>query len=425
MKKIIYLIVVLVFIGCQANAKVFTFTIENPQYKPIKIGLWGFDNPKKAKVIDDLLNTIRKDIKISGLFSLDESQHFSYEAPSSVVGGLGKVDGLDYVIYGNAFIKNNNAYLSVKMVDVAKGRVFGDKTYFSDSKSFEWIGNIVVDELIKYVTGIYGPFESKIIFSKGSGKIRDIYICDFNGNNVLRLTNWHTMNILPKWINKKTISFLSYRYGKPSIFLFDLYAGKAERLFFDSDLSISAIRYDEDKFAIPFNRDGVVNIFVVNKKGKVLRNLTNSYGINVSPSFTSDFSKMVFVSNRTANPQIYMKSLDSFISTTQRLTYNGKYNSSPSVSPNDKKVAYISINEGKTYLRVMNIDGTEDKPIIAGYNLDSPSWSYDSRYVAVTAEFDGIKGIYIINTLNNHYSLATGDNNLYNGLSVSSKISKE
>ncbi len=427
MKKIFFVFVLFfIILTSQASyAKVFTFTIENPQYKPIKIGLWGFENKSNDKIIKKLVDTIKKDIDISGLFALDESQHFSYEAPSSVVRGLAKIDNLDYIVYGNAFRKNNNAYLSVKMIDVSKGRVFEDKTFFADLDSFEWIGNIVVDELMRYVTGVYGPFESKIVFSKGRGKIRDVYICDFNGNNIIKLTNWHTMNILPKWINKKTISFLSYRYGKPSIFLFNLYTGKSRRLFYDSDLSISAIRYDEDKFAIPFNKDGVVNIFVVNKKGKMLRNLTNSYGINVSPAFTSDYSKMVYVSNRTASPQLYMKNLDSFISTTQRLTFNGKYNSSPAISPDNKKIAYISINKGKTYLRIMNIDGTEDKPVITGYNLDSPSWSYDSRYVAVTAEFNGVKGIYIINSLNNHYSLATGDNNLYNGLSVGNKISKE
>jgi TolB protein len=425
MRKIILSFIVLLIFNTVSNAKVFTFTIENPQYKPIKIGLWGFSNASKDKTIDNLLNTIKKDIDISGLFSLDESQHFSYEAPETVVRGLAKIDQLDYVVYGNAFIKGDNAYISVKMMDISKGRVFVDKTFFASRSSFEWIGNIIIDELMRYVTGRYGPFESKIVFSKGKGKIRDIYACDFNGNNLIRLTNWHTMNILPKWIDKKTISFLSYRYGKPSIFLLNLYTGKSQRLFYDSDLSISAVRYDEDKFAIPFNKDGVVNIFVVSKKGRILRNLTNSYGINVSPTFTNDYSKMVFVSNRTSNPQLYVKNLDSIVSTTQRLTHDGKYNSSPAISPDNKKIAYISINEGKTYLRVMNIDGTEDKPLIAGYNLDSPSWSYDSRYIAVIGEFDGIKGIYIVNTLNNHYSIATGGNNLYNGLSVGAKIGKE
>ncbi len=422
MRKLFLALTMLFLINGISYAKVFTFTIANPNYKPIRIGLWGFKHTKSDNVtVSKLQRTILRDLDISGLFSTDRTQHFSYEAPSKVVVGLGKIDNLNYVLYGNAFRDGKNMYLSVKMVDVAKGVVFFDHSYYSNIKSFSWIGNIVVDELMNYVTGTYGPFESKIVFAKGRGKVRDIYICDFNGENIERLTNWHTMNILPKWIDRQTISFLSYRYGKPSIFIFNLYKGRVKRLFYKSSLSISAVRFGYNKFAIPFDKNGNVDIYLVNSKGKVLRNLTNSFGIDVSPTFTNDYSRMIFVSNRTGSPQIYIKDLNNF-GTTTRLTYNGNYNSSPALSPDNKKIAYIAIDKGRVYLRVMNIDGSDDKAIMTGYNLDSPSWSYDSRFVAVSAEINGKKGIYIVNTLNNHYSIATGDNNMYNGLSVSEKI---
>ncbi len=422
MKKLLALISIFFILSGVSYAKIFTFTIENPGYKPINIGLWGFKHSQSDnKTVTKLQNTIIKDLTISGLFAADQTQHFSYEAPSKVVAGLAKLDNLNYVIYGNAFRDGKNMYLSIKMIDVAKGTILFDHSYFSDLSSFDWVGNIVVDELMNYVTGTYGPFESKIVFAKGRGKIRDIYICDFNGDNLRRITNWHTMNILPKWINNQTISFLSYRYGKPSVFLLNLYKGRVKRLFHASSLSITAVRYDDNKFAIPFSKNGDVDIFVVNDKGKVLRNLTHSFGIDVSPSFTSDYSKMIFVSNRAGSPQIYEKNLNNF-GTTMRITFNGNYNSSPALSPDNKKIAYIAINKGKVYLRVMNIDGTNDKAVMEGYNIDSPSWSYDSRFVVVTADINGKKGIYIVNTLNNHYSIATGSNNMYNGDSVSKKI---
>ncbi len=413
-------IVVILGIASTSYSKVFTFTIENPNYKPINIGVWGFFK-KNNSIEATLQKTILRDLEISGMFSVDRTQHFSYEAPAKVVIGLGRLDNLNYVIYGNGFREGNDVYVNVRMVDVAKGLVFFDHSYYSDMKSFDWIGNIIVDELIGYVTGNYGPFESRIVFSKGKGKIRDIYVCDFNGEHVRRLTNWHTMNILPKWINNHTITFLSYRYGKPYVFIMDIYKGTVSRLFDKSSLSISAVKYDDDKFAIPFEKNGAVDIYVINRKGKILRNLTNSFEIDVSPCFTSDYSKMIYVSNATGSPQIYIKDLTGF-GTVKRLTYNGNYNSSPAISPDNKKIAYISIEHGMDYLRVMNIDGSDDKAIMAGFNIDSPSWAYDSRFVAVTAEIDGKKGIYIVNTLNNHYSVATSDDNMYNGLSVSGKI---
>ncbi len=423
MRKLLVLLFVWVFFAVllqDASAKVFTFTIENPNYKPINIGLWGFfekNNPIEAK----LKKTIMRDLEMSGMFAVDSTQHFSYEAPAKVIEGLARLDNLNYVVYGNAFREGKDVYINVRMVDVAKGLIFFDHSYYSDTRSFDWVGNIIVDELIGYVTGIYGPFESRIVFSKGKGKVRDIYICDFNGEHMQRLTNWHTMNILPKWINNHTITFLSYRYGKPYVFIMDIYKGTVRRLFDKSSLSIAAVKYDDDKFAVPFERNGAVDIYIINKNGKILRNLTNSFEIDVSPSFTSDYSKMVYVSNATGSPQIYIKDL-SGLGTVTRLTYDGNYNSSPAVSPDNKKIAYISIKNGMDYLYVMNIDGSDAKPIMAGFNIDSPSWAYDSRFLAVTAELDGKKGIYIVNTLNNHYSVATSDDNMYNGLSVSGKI---
>ncbi len=422
MRRLIWFISLLLWISMSsaAVAKVYTLTIENPNYKPIKIGLWGFFK-KNNKIEAQLEKTIMRDLEISGLFSVDRSQHFSYEAPTKVVQGIAKLDNLNYIVYGNAFKTGKDVYVNVKMIDVAKDLVFFDHSYYSNMSSFDWVGNIIVDELIGYVTGTYGPFESRIVFSKGKGKVRDIYVCDFNGEHVQRLTNWHTMNILPKWINNSTITFLSYRYGKPSVFIMNIYKGTVRRLFDQSSLSISAVKFDDNKFAIPFEKNGAVNIYVVNNKGKIVRQLTNSFEIDVSPCFTSDYTKMIYVSNATGSPQIYIKDLTGF-GTVKRLTYNGNYNSSPAISPDNRKIAYISIEGGMDYLKVMNIDGTDDKPIMFGFNIDSPSWAYDSRFVAVTAEIDGKKGIYIVNTLNNHYSIATGDDNMYNGLSVSGKI---
>ncbi len=422
MKKIIVLFVLfLIYLNLSAEAKVFQITIDNPNYKPIGIGLWGFQSKDKSSALI-LKSTIERDLRMSGFFYVDKTQHFSYDAPFSVVCGLSKIDNLDYAVYGNLIVENNDSiYANIKLVNSANKTLMFNGSFYSNKESLKWLGHRVSDKIIEYITGVYGPFESKIIFARGKGKIRDIYACDFNGENIERLTKWHTMNILPKWIDKYEISFLSYKYGKPSLFLFNIRTGKIRKLFSNSNLSISAVKY-KNNFAVPFSKNGDVDIYEVNRNGRIIKNFTHNYGIDVSPNFTSDYSKMVFVSNRTSSPQIYVKDLSSAFESSIRLTFNGKYNSSPALSPNNRKIAYISIEKGKTALKIMNIDGSEDKTVMTGYNLDSPSWSYDSRYVAIEAEMGGVRGIYIVNTLNNKYFLAMGGNGMYNGLSVSGRF---
>ena len=398
----------------------FEITISNPKYKPIKVGLWGFVKNTPKFVSRELLRTINRDLKISGLFVADQTQHFSYEAPSSVVDGIARLDKLDYVIYGNAVIEGKNIYVNLKMTDVLRNMTVTDRTFVTNRYSIDWMADKIVDILMGYVTGTYGPFESKIVFAMGNGKTSDIYICDFNGQNAVRITNWHTFNMLPKWVDSDEITFLSYRYGKPAVFLFNIFSGRLIRLFNASDLSIAAVRY-MNNFAISFNRYGSTNIYVINQRGRVLRKLTNNPYINVSPSFTPDFSKMVFVSNRDGSPQIYIKNLNT-MSSAKRLTFQGKYNSSPDISPDGKKIAYISLENGVSYLKIMNIDGSNDKVLMEGYSLDSPSWSYDSRYIVLTGRIGNKNVIYVVNADNGHVSVAMETWLMYNGLSVSSKL---
>ncbi len=419
MKKVLFLLFFALITNISYSST-FEITISNPQYKPIKVGLWGFVKNTPEIVSKRLINTMKRDLDMSGIFIPDVSQHFSYEARENVVNGIARLDNIDYVIYGNAVLEGKNIYVNLKITDVLKNTVVIDRTFSSDKYSLNWVADKIVDLLIGYVTGSYGPFESKIVFALGNGKTSDIYICDFNGQNVVRITNWHTFNMLPKWVDSDEITFLSYRYGKPAVFLFNIFSGRLIKLFNASNLSIAAVRY-MNNFAISFNRFGSTNIYIINQKGRVLRKLTNNPYINVSPSFTPDFSKMVFVSNRDGNPQIYMKDLNT-MSDAKRLTFQGKYNSSPDISPDGKKIAYISLDNGVSYLKIMNIDSSNDKALMEGYSLDSPCWSYDSRYIVLTGRIGNKNVIYIVNTNNGHVSVAMETKLIYNGLSVSSKL---
>ena len=421
MKRVLFFVLFMLFISSTGRSAVFELTINNPNYKPTGVGLWGFKSSKKdAQIANRIKKVIIKDLDISGFFSVGSSQMFSIDTPYNIVGNLAALYKFDYAIYGNIYKDSGYVYINFKIVDSVNKRMLLDQSLFSKISSYKWLAHKVVDEFMKYSTGRYGPFESRLAFSKGKGKIKDIYISDFDGEDVIRLTNWHTMNIIPKWIDKNHITFISYRSGRPAIFLTDISNGKVKKLFSKSNLSISAVKY-RDHFAIVFNKGGYVNIYEVDKRGRVLRKLTDSYSINVSPSFTKDYSKMFFVSNRSGNPQIYMKNMD-ILSSATRITYDGKYNSSPSISPDNKQIAYISLHDGRSFLNVMYLDGSNNRIILSGYSLDSLSFSYNPDFVVFTGEIDGRKGVYIANILNGHYYLVTKDKSVYNGVSASAYL---
>jgi len=107
--------------------------------------------------------------------------------------------------------------------------------------------------------------------------------------------------------------------------------------------------------------------------------------------------KIVFVSNRNGNEDIFSMNLDGS-ELIQLTDYSGndKY---PSISPDGKKIAYTSDIKGIWQIMVMNWDGTDKiqltrNPWRSGY----PAWSFDGSFIYFEVSQEGDWEIYRINS---------------------------
>ena len=78
-------------------------------------------------------------------------------------------------------------------------------------------------EVIYYLTGSKGIFNSKIAFvSTGSGK-KEIYTSEFDGYNPTRMTYNESITLFPSWSSDgQYLAYTSYKGGKPDIFIRNL-----------------------------------------------------------------------------------------------------------------------------------------------------------------------------------------------------------
>jgi TolB protein len=94
---------------------------------------------------------------------------------------------------------------------------------------------------------------------------------------------------------------------------------------------------------------------------KQLTQLTNQFGIDTEPTWSADGSSVYFTSDRGGRPQIYR--VASSGGSAARVTFQGNYNATATVSYDGKKIA-VAQGSGNNY-RIAMMDSS----------LGSPRWS--------------------------------------------------
>jgi len=125
------------------------------------------------------------------------------------------------------------------------------------------------------------------------------------------------------------------------------------------------------------------NIFSARLDGSDLRQVTNSRGKNSTPAVSRDGKRIAFVSTRDSDKyQIYTANPDG--SVVRRLTTDseiGYFN--PQFSPDGKRIVYYAEKgDGKDQVWVMNSDGSSPTLLTnnIGHNI-FPGWSADGKEI--------------------------------------------
>jgi Tol biopolymer transport system component len=79
------------------------------------------------------------------------------------------------------------------------------------------------------------------------------------------------------------------------------------------------------------------------------------------PMVSPDGKKVVFVSTQDGNPEIYLMNVDG--TGMQKLTNDSAVDAAPSWFPDGKKIIFTSDRTGKFELYTMNADGSNQQPL--------------------------------------------------------------
>lgn len=408
---------------------------------PIEAGAAGFDVPVQGSreltlaipspitprgdpdaVATTIWETVRRDLDMTGYFNLiDANAHIERNRGVQP----GEFDFADWrAIRADTLAKTRILPTGDKSCDpagqkmcadvyvyyVVDGQQLASKRLRADATSARTIGHRIADTILLALVGEKGFFDGHIAAVGNQRGNKEIYVLGVDGKGVRPVTRNGSINLSPAWSpDSRTIAWTSYKRGNPDVFVKDLRSGSTRTLSNREGINISAsYSPDGSMVALARSQDADSDIFLIDARtGGQIRQLTNGGGIDVSPSFTPDGETVVFASERSGGSQIYAVGVGG--GTARRVTPTSGFFTDPVVSPDGRKVAFVSRSGRFDVMTVDLVGGNMQRVTQDQGDNEDPSWSPDGRYLLFTSTRDGSKKIWL-STANGRHQVAITSN---------------
>jgi len=275
------------------------------------------------------------------------------------------------------------------------------KACASESNNLRAVAHQMADEIVRAIAQKPGIAQTKIAFVANGTGAKELYVMDYDGANVKRLTSDGSLAARPRFgPNRRTVAFTSYRSGWPDVYMImDIMAPSTRRISAYPGLNTGgAISPDGRKLALILSRDGNPELYVMDLGGGGLTRLTKTRQAESSPCWSPDGTQICFVSDRAGSPQLYAVAAGG--GEAKRITFGG-YKAEPDWAPwwpmlGCGILPFARAWAGSFSLRVelalrrrAQSDGRRGRQ-------RRPTWAPDGRHIAFSKTSNYRKSLYIL-----------------------------
>ena len=363
--------------------------------------LRGCTDSTVPKGVTDVLS---QDLDMSGVAQVLNPETFLIQQkevrlyPEAVDFRAWSLIGAEALILVQVSCQGGEIAIDGQLFDVLQGKLIIWKKYKSQQSGWRMLAHKFADDILEYLTGRRGAFESRIAYISDSTGKKELYVMDCDGYGPKRLTNLRSITTLPAWSYKgDQIAFTSYCRRYPGIFFIDLKGPRIYQFLMGFSNLMTGATWSPRRNEVAFSAaiKGNTEIFSVNLAETKPVRLTNSWSIDVSPSWSPDGTNIVFVSDRGGHPDLYILSVEG--KNPSRLTFQGNYNADPAWSPIGDWIAYASQVGGVFEIFRIRPDGKDPVQLtFGGADSVNPTWSPDGRILAFASRKAGNSNIYLI-----------------------------
>lgn len=401
----------------------------------------GSPSVKHQSVGTDLYSVVNNNLSVSTFFKLLPTGSFLENTartaaipfpqdPQGFKFDSWRTIGAEFLVRANYSLAGETVIFEAYAYHVGQGQLVMGKRYRGTKSSIRRIAHTFSNDLVEALTGKRGMFLSK--FAVGSdragGQAKEVYLMDWDGANVEKITNHKSVSISPAWsADGSRIAYTAFVKRAKSatrnadLFMYEIFTGKKWLVSYRQGIN-SGANFDPDgkHLYLTISQSGTPDIYKLNYDGELVKKLTSGPlgALNVEPAVSPDGKKIAFSSDRAGRPMIYLMNSDG--SDVRRITLVGKYNSSPAWSPDGKRIAFSSYLDDHFDIFVMDADGSNmikltsaKKPNGRWADNEDPSFSPDGRHIAYASNRTGKYQIYITDTNGLEERRITSDNANY------------
>jgi len=357
-----------------------------------------------AAAAHELEGTLRDDLAAARIFEIQGPQEL---AVLKLIGTAEKDNelyrslGNEVLLLGEIKQDGDRLVLEGKLVDLPSGQSILGKRYRGGVELARRIAHSFADEIVLHFSGRRGGALTAIAFSSDRDGDKEIYMMDYDGRNQRRVTAHKSISMSPAWSpSGDAIAYVSFFGGDgPALYLAEVASGRKQPVITSGSLNASpSFSPDGQKIAFARSLGSNIEIFVCQRDGGGLKQLTYSAGIDTNPAWSPSGKEIAFTSSRgTGRPQIYVMDADG--ANLRRITFSGDYNDGAAWSPDGTRLAYAGRREPSNGFDIVVSDlvSLAAKTLVTGPGShEHPSFSPDGRFVAFAASRGGHTQIHVV-----------------------------
>ncbi len=303
-----------------------------------------------------------------------------------------RIAGMDHIVIGDVTKQPDGTYqVQFRLIDILKAKQVLGYSFSATDKTLRAVAHQMSDYIFTHITGLPGAFSTRIAYvtvqrdKKGSAS--RLQVSDTDGYNPQTLLTSDEPIMSPAWSpDGAELAYVSFESGQAEIFTHNVLSGiRKSRAKFKGLNGAPAWSPDGKKLAITLSKDGNPDIYTLNLADNKTQRITNHWSIDTEAAWLADGKSIIYTSSRSGKPQLYLQSVSAG-SKPERLTFEGGYNASASVSADGKYVAYVH-GEGNIYrIAVLELKTKSSRILTDGPLDESPEYAPNNSMILFASQ---------------------------------------